>query len=629
MKKTLLLSFAFFVAFFATAQKLPFQGKLIEAGVPVNGTHNFSFSIDTLWVESHSNVTVTDGLYFVVLGSINPLPAAIFSGTNERQLTLSVDGIALSPVTLYKPLSGDLSQLNIKGSGNGSISGGFGKGSAVNENLPSLKLNGNLPTLNNRVTLRVSSNNDNSVESGAIDLSSTTGNLSYWSSDYFGLHYGNTPNVQFFSQNWSGKGHTGYMVLRGPNTVNIEIGSQFWQNSDLPWMNMRGTSTDPNNPGLVQLSGAQYDDNGIVKERGQLVLHDSDEKRGFFNSSEIMLLKPDWSPFVSLSSNGDAGRLQLNGTNSQVTVNNAENLQKAVFGMAGNDNLSAMLRMAGPDAHFALDEELYSPNPPKVFIDIENGTNGNFGRLFLSGPNKSNIEMGGDYPNIQLRGTENQTTVSIGCNSDAEERGYIIFRNKSNTEEMFMTSNAIGGNAVLNIWNGLNVLNGATINGTLELNGNFTGSGTQTYTSDQRLKKDIQPLGENILGKIESIESVSYFWRKDEFPQKNFSDDQQIGLIAQQLEAQFPALVKTNDDGYKAVNYNGFTAVLLQAVKELNVKVEKLETENRVLQAELSASATQSDEMTELKNQVDFLTKLVQEKLTSVTNDSEKTAEKK
>ena len=251
MKKTLLLSFALFFAFMATSQKLPFQGKLIESGVAINGAKSFEFSLPDLgWSETHANVTVTDGLYFVVLGSLNPLPANIFSGTSERQLTLSVDGTVLSPVTLYKPLSGDLSQLNVKGPGNGSISGGFGTGSTVNQNLPTLKLNGNLATQNNRVTLRVSSNNDNSVESGHIDLISTNGYISYLSPDYFGLHY-NTPNVQLFSQNWSGKGHTGYMILRGPNSINLEIGSKFWENSDLPWINMRGTTEYP----VINLSG--------------------------------------------------------------------------------------------------------------------------------------------------------------------------------------------------------------------------------------------------------------------------------------------------------------------------------------------------------------------------------------
>ncbi len=95
MKKLYLLIAMFLVVLFANGQKLPFQGKLIESGNPVNESKTLEFGLPDLgWTETHSNVQVTDGLYFVVLGSINPLPSTIFSGANERQLTLSVNGTA-------------------------------------------------------------------------------------------------------------------------------------------------------------------------------------------------------------------------------------------------------------------------------------------------------------------------------------------------------------------------------------------------------------------------------------------------------------------------------------------------------------------------------------------------------
>jgi len=42
------------------------------------------------------------------------------------------------------------------------------------------------------------------------------------------------------------------------------------------------------------------------------------------------------------------------------------------------------------------------------------------------------------------------------------------------------------------------------------------------------------------------------------------------------------------DDGYKAVNDAQMTAVLIEAVKELNAKVEALQGENYELKAELT-----------------------------------------
>ena len=104
-----MLTSTMFFASFVFGQKLPFQGKLIESGTPVNGIRSIEFALPGLsWSETHAGVQITDGLYFIIIGSITPLPANLFTGADERQLTLSVDGTALSPVTLYKPLNGDL-----------------------------------------------------------------------------------------------------------------------------------------------------------------------------------------------------------------------------------------------------------------------------------------------------------------------------------------------------------------------------------------------------------------------------------------------------------------------------------------------------------------------------------------
>ena len=85
---------------------ISFQGKLIEDGTPVNGNRNFQFSIpDVSWIETHSNVSVIEGLYSVTLGNGDtptPLPQ-LFEGVSERQLIISVDGNVLTPVTLTAP----------------------------------------------------------------------------------------------------------------------------------------------------------------------------------------------------------------------------------------------------------------------------------------------------------------------------------------------------------------------------------------------------------------------------------------------------------------------------------------------------------------------------------------------
>lgn len=629
MKKLYLLIAMFLVVLFANGQKLPFQGKLIESGNPVNESKTLEFGLPDLgWTETHSNVQVTDGLYFVVLGSINPLPSTIFSGANERQLTLSVNGAALSPVTLYKPLSGDLSQLNVKGPGNGLIKGGFGTGSEVNENLPNLKLNGNLLTQNNRVTLLVSSNNDNTFESGHINLSSTSGFDSYWSPDFFGIHHGNRGNVQFFSQNWSGKGHTGYVILRGPNSINFEIGSKFWDNSDLPWMNMRGTT----GVSLMQFSGEKYQESGVDKEKGQLTVLDWDNNRAFINSREINLLKPNGGQFAGLNSHGNAGNFFLNGKNTNnfylgtggdpdqgiLDLNGKTNqLRARMFVKTDWDNQEkGTIELHGEDGNkvgiiptqFALHNSDWS-------ITASLNNTGASGQLELRGPNTRNFVIGSthwensDKPWFNMNGKDDKVKMSMTTIDDVNGERAILTLSNSNGTETTYANNGTWGTGPFNMWTG------AMVNGTLTVNGNINGSGTNNYNSDERLKKEIKSLGGGTLHKIESLGGYSYFWKKEEFPEKNFSADQQIGLLAQELETQFPALVKTGSDGFKSVNYNGFTVVLLQAVKELNQKVEALEKDNKLLRDELMAASASQKEMNELKSHIHALAKLVQLKI--------------
>jgi hypothetical protein len=51
-----------------------------------------------------------------------------------------------------------------------------------------------------------------------------------------------------------------------------------------------------------------------------------------------------------------------------------------------------------------------------------------------------------------------------------------------------------------------------------------------------------------------------------------------IGLLAQELQAVFPELVKTanNSEGTLSINYQGMIPVLLNAIKEQQTQIEEL-----------------------------------------------------
>ena len=62
-----------------------------------------------------------------------------------------------------------------------------------------------------------------------------------------------------------------------------------------------------------------------------------------------------------------------------------------------------------------------------------------------------------------------------------------------------------------------------------------------------------------------------------------FTDDTQIGLIAQEVEPVMAELVNTDEDGYKSLAYDKLSAVLVEATKELHESICELRNENKLL----------------------------------------------
>jgi hypothetical protein len=72
------------------------------------------------------------------------------------------------------------------------------------------------------------------------------------------------------------------------------------------------------------------------------------------------------------------------------------------------------------------------------------------------------------------------------------------------------------------------------------------------------------------LSTVKALRGVSY--------DRIDTGDHSIGLIAQELEQVVPDLVIDNKDtGLKSVAYQNLVAILIEAIKELAEKVEKLE----------------------------------------------------
>ena len=102
-----------------------------------------------------------------------------------------------------------------------------------------------------------------------------------------------------------------------------------------------------------------------------------------------------------------------------------------------------------------------------------------------------------------------------------------------------------------------------------------SGDITAYYSSDERLKSNIQPIGD-ALTKVNQISGNTYDWMEG-FENIHSHTGTDIGVIAQEIEKVLPQAVINRETGYKAVNYEKILPLLIQAIKELSAKVSELE----------------------------------------------------
>ncbi|MEP0842977.1 MAG: tail fiber domain-containing protein [Phycisphaerae bacterium] len=78
----------------------------------------------------------------------------------------------------------------------------------------------------------------------------------------------------------------------------------------------------------------------------------------------------------------------------------------------------------------------------------------------------------------------------------------------------------------------------------------------------------------------EKLRAVRFDRRADQFPDRCFPRQRQIGLIAQEVRRVAPEIVQQGGDGCLSVDYGRLTPLLIEAVKEL--RLEYLELKSRL-----------------------------------------------
>jgi hypothetical protein len=215
---------------------------------------------------------------------------------------------------------------------------------------------------------------------------------------------------------------------------------------------------------------------------------------------------------------------------------------------------------------------------------VDGGNNEYFGVEYSSG----NVLTGGSVTANRFIGSNslvlnNYTTVNPSSNvflySQPNDRDAWIFLDSADTGSNWgiyhrQIDSAVGdipANSIGFVGGGSSVLQAyiSLANGNAYFRGNLTIGGTFTENSSIRFKENIQPL-EPALAKVEQLNPVTYT--------KIASQEEEIGLIAEEVAELFPEVVTYNETGQpQGIQYQRLSVILLKAVQELTERVNKLE----------------------------------------------------
>jgi hypothetical protein len=276
----------------------------------------------------------------------------------------------------------------------------------------------------------------------------------------------------------------------------------------------------------------------------------------------------------------------------------------ATSGSTANGNLR--LGATGSNNHI-LDFGLSSTSTYSWLQARDKTTYGTYYNLALN-PNGGQVGIGTTSPSSTLTVGNADGTIGgeilLNPTTNQFEGGQIIFKRSRTGSTLDWTIDQYGttsSNARFRIFNGGSENNGIAIleNGyvgmglanpsvKLQVNGDIIANSIGG-SSDVRFKTNIRSVT-NALDKIKALRGVYFNWNQNEYPDRQFGSNVELGFIAQEVEKIVPEIVtkdKTKEE-YRSVKYDKLVALLVEAIKEqqkqidsLTIKVNKLNKKNK------------------------------------------------
>jgi hypothetical protein len=282
------------------------------------------------------------------------------------------------------------------------------------------------------------------------------------------------------------------------------------------------------------------------------------------------------------ASEGSFGRLATSGSLvvDQANVNGGGLQPGLMFGSSAGEGIASRRLSGGPNVNgldfYTLGQPRMSLSPggllgvglatPQAHMHVYSANNPTTLRLQSSaGPGYGRIEF---YSDPQFSANEWRPGYIQSIDNGNYTGGIAFVVNGTGF------ANRFGASEVMRIVNGTVGIGVFAPAFMLHVNGSAgkPGGGSWSVASDERLKKDIQPL-EDALERLLRLRGVTFEYVDakaiHELPGR------QTGMVAQEVERVFPEWVETRADGMKCLSVRGFEAVAVEALRELREEKDR------------------------------------------------------
>ncbi len=569
-------------------QTISYQGVLLDnAGQPLNVTETLTFKLydvssggTELWQETKV-VEINEGIFNVILGSGTTLNLS-FDQTYYLGITVGSPGTELLPRI---EMTSSAYSLNAKTVEDSSITTTkISDGAVTAEKIAANQVVKSINSLSDSVQL-VEGSNITIVPSGnnitiSADVSGTTGNTLDQAYDQGGTGAGRTINADNGAFEVNGTDGALFTGTYGSGTIPVEGGGarMMWYPAKAAFRSGRCTAGTYWNADSIGDQSTAFGMN--TRARGNYSTAFGRNTRANGNVSTAMgnsttasgsnstafgqMTKASGANSMALgrgievSGDYSVGIALSNQTGTNVVEDNTLAIMGGYVGIGTTSPLFSLeIETASANGGIWVDQTLTGPGATGILVDVN--TTGNYS---IYGINSYVINNGNSTNNFSygvLGEVYGQTPgVCYGIYGEA------------------------GGNG---------------LNYGVYASGHLAYTGSLVNASDRKLKDNEQNLS-GILPKLMRLQPKSYDFKTSDYKYMNLAEGLHFGLIAQDLEKEFPELVvdavhpgKSNKEGdqlsedinYKGVNSMELIPLLLQGMKEQQVMIENLQKEMKNL----------------------------------------------